>query len=151
MNEKKEWVVDKLGHVGWIEGKYFHTPSYMTSDIQDLSPATEEDIAVTKKEISRRAKRRIEQGQIEQANLDLVGVGLTQDDFCRYRNSFVEDGCVVVCTRENGVGGFSADAVKKAGQRMIGRENDDGDSTYAYYTFEIKDGEDDNGSGGKIV
>lgn len=135
MDKKREWVVNNSGHVGWIDGKYFHTPSYMTSDKQNLRPATEDEIAVTVKEIARRDEDRKKRQEKEQAILDMVGVGLTSDDFCRFRSAFVEDGCVCVCTRENGVGGFSNDAVKKAGDMLVNRENDDGDSTYAYYTF----------------
>ena len=135
MSDERKYVVNKMGHVGWIVGKHFHTPGYMTSDMEELRPATEEEIIAVEQEIVRRDDAREKRKKEEQAILDMVGVGLTSDDFCRFRNAYVEENCVVVCTRENGVGGFSSEAVKKAGAMMVGRENDDGDSTYAYYTF----------------
>jgi hypothetical protein len=119
-----------------------HYGGYMTNTPEsELRPATEDEIAAFAAQEAERvaagAKRELE----EQRILDFVGAGLTPSDFCRYRGASVsEDGkTVVVCTRENGIGGFSIDAVRKAGESLVGRTNDDGDSTYAYLTFRVKE------------
>ena len=135
MDKDREWVVSDLEHVGWIDGRYFHTSGYRTSLVGSYRPATPTEISTAIDEIARRKKSADDRAKREQEILDMVGVGLTPDDFCRFRGVCEEDGEIVVSTRENGVGGFSGDAVKKAGDSLINRGNDDGDSTYAWYSF----------------
>lgn len=76
----------------------------------------------------------------------LSKIGLSEDDFVRFRGVWLSGTSnydeekkgrkfIWVKTRENGVNGFSSDAIKKAGDAFLERYNDDFDSTYAYYVF----------------
>jgi len=138
----REYVANRRGNIGFREGKFIHYIGCMTGTPEsELRPATEGEIATFAAAEAKRTAENAERARKEQRALDLVGVGLTPDDFCRFRGASVSDDgkTVVVCTRENGVDGFSTDAVRKAGESLVDRTNDDGDSTYAYFIFKTKE------------
>lgn len=124
-----EKEADEKGFL-WVNGV-----SYSTGVHQDkVIPMTQEDIDKFEAE-----KTRIENNQKqreERENKLLEKISLTRSDFCRFRGiEENESGLITVCTRENGVNGFSGDAVKSPLFKT--RYNDEGDSTYAYYEFMI--------------
>ena len=132
---------DKLGRTttGYYDSDgYFFMGSCRTMGgyPEDQSrPATQEEVNKVLAEIKRIEDYRADR-EAREAVL-FAKIGLTAADFCRFRNITEEGDTCVVETRENGVDGFSLNAVRKAGERLLSRVNDDGDSTYAYYTIKM--------------
>ena len=140
MGEARKWIVNSKGKTGYIENGYFHRPTYQTIPFEVKRAATEEEIAVFLAEEEALKAKEAKRDTEEQMVLDLVGKGLVRNDFCRFRGVYEADGIVVVNTRENGVDGLSTEAIRKAGDALIGRHTDDGDCTYEWYRFRIQDG-----------
>lgn len=98
-------------------------------------PATPEQIAAFEAEEDRRNTIRDSNDKADNELLSLCG--LSQSHFCRFRSVWTDGHTLSVTTRENGVGGISADAIRNP--HFESRKNDDDDPTYAYYTFSIPD------------
>jgi len=135
MSKKEKKFVKQRDVVGYIseDGKWFNTPygmwSISTSD--KFVEATKEDVEKYKSEVERLKRNREERKAKDKAILDKIG--LTEGDFCRFREVYEEEDRITVCTRENGVNGFSIEAAKSP--LLIRRYNDEFDGTYAYYEF----------------
>lgn len=96
-------------------------------------PATDAEVAAFVAEHERIERNKREREAREAALLALCG--LTHADFVRFRevDRFGDD--LQVTTRENGVNAVSADAIRNPNYRD--RRTDEGDETYAHYTFAI--------------
>lgn len=136
MKERK-YYKDKLGYVCWIEDNFAHYNGFVSSISKEdkFTVADWEDVRKFEEEEKAR-KERIQKREEKEKNI-LSLIGLTQGDFCRFRGVYITDKKkhIIVETRENGVNATSIDAIKKASRYLIGRENDEFDNTYAYYTF----------------
>jgi len=112
-----------------------HYVGFTSYPAEDGEPATPEQIEKFKEEWTEYWQR----VEAEEKRCDeiLATIGLTTNDFCRFRSAYREGSRIIVRTRENGAGGFSTEAVRKAGDRLISREVDEFDSTYVYYTFKL--------------
>ena len=96
-------------------------------------PATEAEIAAFEAEVKKREDWTLARNAEDDALLFLCG--LNRDDFVRFRSVDRDGDRLTVCTRENGVGAVSVDAIRNP--NYASRENDEGDSTYATYTFKV--------------
>ena len=135
--KKKKLYKNEWGLIGYLKDGMLRGVGVSVSDSGRLCPVTKkecEDFYKRKKEFNARLKKKQEENQ---RILNLVGAGLLPSDFCRFREASEEKGKVIVCTRESGVNGFSLGAVKKAGDKLVGRTNDRGDQTYVYYEFKV--------------
>ena len=128
-------LVKKRDVVGYIseDGKWFNNPYgiWSVSSSDSFVEATKEDIKKYHSEVKRLERNRQEIKARNKAILDKIG--LTEGDFCRFREVSEDKDLIIVCTRENGVNGFSIEAVKSP--YFVNRYNDEFDNTYAYYEF----------------
>jgi hypothetical protein len=131
---EREYFRNKLGHVGYIDGKYIRFNGFSTYPIpRNLEPATAEEIAAFVKEEKRRKANRKER---EKKEVELLALcDLAHDDFVRFRKVWRDGDILYVCTRENGVNSRSVIAIKNPNY-LISWTNED-DSTYEYHSFKI--------------
>ena len=102
------------------------------TNLKNTRKATKEEIEKFKKKWKKYWK--LIDDKRREDNRILAKIGLSADDFCRFRGVIKEDNMIVVSTRENGIGEKSTKAIKKAGDKL--KEIKTGaDPTYCYYYF----------------
>lgn len=125
--------------IGHIENGWFKYDSGSMSSISDRDDirddVTPEEIAEFENNEKERRRQEREQVSRELEMLNLCG--LTHDDFVRFRGCWIEDGCLFVRTRENGIDSISTEAVRNSD--FLNRQTDDCDHTYVTYQFNIQE------------
>lgn len=131
---RKLFLKTRSGCVGYInKDGWFHSNSFISSLDVSYVIATDEEVRRFHEEKKRIRYQRTIRTRRENKILKLIG--LTRQDFCRFRNIYDHGDWVQVTTRENGMNMFSQDAVQKVGSRLITRETDEFDSTYCHYSI----------------